>query len=245
MSGPHFSPYCGTLEPHEMCSDGKPIEERIVVFSLVKDRLGVTRKSFDSLYEKTKTPFKHIIVDQGSNPRFEAWDDRQVVYRLEENVGISAGTNLALDACVDADIIIKFDNDAIVLTDEAIDKCIEKVLDDPRYVVSPYIEGLVQNKGGAPRTMSYQTMGLVFGRSNHIGGIVTVAHKIAWDRFGRHRTPAPLHGGQDGEFSRKLVDMGFIFGYLEEYKVLHADNEYNSQDLAYWEKRKEEKQVMR
>lgn len=219
---------------------------KVVVFSLVKDRLFVTRKSFESLYMKTRTPFKHIIIDQGSTPQFTPFDDCQVVYRLEENIGISAGTNLALESALqEADVIIKYDNDCVVLTDGAIDACIKQVMQDVRYVVSPYVEGLVQNKGGAPRVMTYMTNGLLFGRSTHIGGIVTVAHKSAWQAFGKHQVPAPLHGGQDGEFSRKLIGLGYVFGYLEDYKVLHSDNEYTSADKEYWEKRKEEKTVMR
>jgi GT2 family glycosyltransferase len=220
----------------------------VVVFSLVKDRPEVTKQSFQSLYDKTKTPFRHVIIDQGSNPAFEARDECQFVVRLEENTGISAGTNKALDV-IDvlyaADIIIKYDNDCVVLDDGAIDACIDIVSQHPDVVCSPYVEGLVRNKGGAPRTGNTHFCDYLFGTTNHIGGIVTVASREAWNDFGRHAVPAPLHGSQDGEFSQKLRSLGYTFGYLELFKVLHSDNEFTSEDKEYWSKRPGEKRMMK
>ena len=215
---------------------------KVVVFSLVKDRPEITRQSFNSLYEKTKTPFTHVILDQGSNPRFEKWDEHQLVVRLEENIGIGAGTNRVLDFIDgDYDVAVKFDNDCVVIDDGAIDECIDLVHTFQRVVCSPYVDGLVHNKGGSPRVKNMHFGSRLFGVTNHIGGIVTVASKKAWGDFGRHATPAPLHGNQDSEFSSKLRSLGYTFGYLEMVRVLHSDSEHNQHNPEYWSKRKLEK----
>jgi GT2 family glycosyltransferase len=176
-------------------------------------------------------------------------DERQQITYLKENVGISEGTNLALYNIetiekiegLDFDIIIKYDPDCVVLDEGAVDKCIEIVMRHQDVFCSPYIEGLIVNKGGSPRIGMTHLCDELFGLTLHIGGACTVASREAWNRFGRHITPAQLHGNQDSEFSQKLRSLGYKCGYVEQYRLLHADNEFNSSDAEYWQLRKKEK----
>lgn len=230
---------------------------RVVVFSMVTGgRHGVTLESFKSLQKKTHRHFIHVVLDQNSDERtkivLKVYAEKYtnvILLRSEENLGISRGTNYVLDNIAKnlrPDVIVKFDNDCVILDDGCLDLCIAEVVQEDQLVLSPYVEGLVQNKGGAPRVA--HDVGRGIGFTEHIGGIVTVASWRAWVDFmklGGHAVPAPLHGNQDSEFSSKLRSVGYVFGYKEDVRVLHADRAEDSEYPEYHVLRKKEKEVYR
>ena len=46
---------------------------KIAIFSLTKDRLYYTKKTLQSLKEKTHIPFDHFILDQDSQDKTVEW----------------------------------------------------------------------------------------------------------------------------------------------------------------------------
>lgn len=215
--------------------EAKPL--KVAIFTLVRDRLDYTKETFESMRATTEYPFDHFIVDNGSGKETADWLDEYTekfgayVIRNKENVGISLGSNQALDAIPnDCDIIMKVDNDCRFLSKgwlEAIIDVFERVRS---YVVSPYVEGLIDNPGGVPRRRldnpqlsPYGYIGKnMIGFAPHLGGISIAAPKEAYEGF-RWRDMDFYHGIQDVEFSQHCLRQGYALAYLENIKVEHQE----------------------
>ena len=130
---------------------------KIALFSLTKDRFVYTKRTFQSLAKKTHIPYDHFVIDQGSEDKTVEWLNqfhnqlgKVYVYPLAMNIGINRGVNFAIDRIGEEyDVIIKLDNDLEIETDGWLEKCL-KVL-RPKLLLSPYVKGLIDNRGGVNR----------------------------------------------------------------------------------------------
>ncbi len=226
---------------------------RVAIFTLTKDRREYTHRMMASLALKTVTPYDHFILDNGSMDGTQddlmQWQEAgliQYYFNNQENTGISLGSNYLLDVIQGADCydwIVKVDNDCEILTNRWLERCLRVM--DKNTVLSPYVEGLVTHKGGSPRIGHDVRRNI--GWTNHIGGIVTIAHNEAYNDFGRWPVPAPLHGNQDVQFSKKLISLGYEFGYKEDVKCYHIDGTDGQEKKypEYFKLRQRERRVKR
>lgn len=206
---------------------GKKRKPKVAIFSLVYDRPEYTEKCFDSLYKTAGYPFTHFIVAQ--TPK-----DAKLIKKLypkahlienKENVGISKGSNQALDAIgKDYDIIMKVDPDCLFITPNWLKTMVRIYKSNHKIALSCYIQGLRDNPGGAPR----EFYGYLFkeheqlGFSKHLGGICHFVSAKAYEDF-RWDENSFLHGQQDLELSMYLNSRGYAMAYMENYFSEHYE----------------------
>lgn len=227
---------------------------KVAIFTLTKDRIDYTKTSFRSLHEKTKYPFDHYVVDNGSKDGTVEWLQEYqskhkgvTVINNLENVGISKGSNQALDAMGDEyDIIIKVDNDCEMLSSKWLESFVDIYEMNPRLILSPAVEGLVDNPGGVPRQGGYGILNqkYLIGVTPHIGGIFCVAPATAYDNF-RWPNDDFLHSNQDAQFSLYARESGYTLGYLENTRCVHIDTTAGQKEKykGYFKLREKEKQT--
>lgn len=231
---------------------GKVDEPRIAVFSLTYDRLDYTKTCFDSLYKTAGIGFDHIVIDNGSTDGtsewlMEEWENplgSNHAHFNGENKGISVASNQALEYCKEYDIIVKVDNDCLFLTDGWLAKMVEIWKSTRMLVMSPYIQGLRDNPGGAERMDYGQLKGELLGLTRHIGGICHFVDAKAYENF-RWDEEGFLHGVQDLELSQYLESIGYKHAYLENYFCEHYEGTdgQHARYPQYFERRKTEKRT--
>jgi len=227
-------PYLGEVK--------KPV---VAIFSLVYQRPEYTQRCFESMYETADYPFEHVVVCQTPEDAELEYKEGTHLIKNEQNRGISIASNQAVDYIqrnIKADIIIKVDNDCLFLTHGWLKKMIELWGANRRIALSPYVQGLVDNPGGAPRLGYGDLCGELIGVTQHLGGICHFVGADAYKLF-RWDETQPLHGIQDLEFSNYLVKSGWQMGYMENYFVEHIDGTSGQAKRypEYFERRKQEK----
>lgn len=221
---------------------------KIALFTLTKNRLEYTKQTFQSLKRKTHTPYDHFVLDQGSTDGTVEWLNKFThklgkvyVYSLVMNIGINRGVNYIVDKIGDDyDIIVKIDNDVEIETDGWLEKMI-KVL-APRSVISPYVKGLIDNRGGVDRYGNIKELNI--GLTPFIGGICMIGHRQAWkEDSGGWEFPRPKHAGGDKAFCSKLQMAGYRFGYKEDVIIKHIESTTGQHERYpdYFKLRKEER----
>jgi glycosyltransferase involved in cell wall biosynthesis len=228
---------------------------KVAVFSITYDRLGYTKKSFKSLLETAGYEYDHYVVDNGStdgtveylNSKYKHGVIKQLKLN-EKNEGISKASNDAVTMIKHHeyyDIIVKWDNDCIGLTKGWLAKMVEIWKSNHMFALSCYVQGLVDNPGGAPRLGFGTVKGELIGITKHIGGICHFVDARAYEAF-RWDEDSFLHGVQDMEMSQYLNFHGFSQGYLENYFVSHGPGgtEQQKKDYQdYFARRVREKQT--
>lgn len=222
--------------------------KKIAVFTLTKDRDDYTKRMLESMHRFTKIKFDHFIVDQGSkNDIAETTKGYPIkkIIKNKKNTGISKGSNQALEEIFKTDkydYILKVDNDCEFITPNWLEEMLEYMNMIPTSFVGPYVEGLVNNPGGAMR-IQYGTVGrFLFGPSYHVGGICNIAPSKLYEGF-RWNENDRLHDEQDLVLSKYAMSQNYQLGYLEEIKVYHMDSTAGQEEKypEYFQKRKQEK----
>ena len=223
---------------------------KVAVFTITYDRLGYTKKSFDSLKKTAGYSFDHFVIDNGSKDGTPEWltkkFDKNYLILNKDNKGISIASNQALDLIKRSgsyDIIVKFDNDCMCLTPNWLAKMVEIYKSNHLLALSPYVQGLKDMPGGAPRIGYGRMRGEFLGMTQHLGGICHFVASKAYDNW-RWPEQEQLHGMQDLEFSQYLIKIGYQTAYLENFFVSHGPlgTELQQKDYPdYFERRKAEK----
>ena len=223
---------------------------KVAIFTITYDRLGYTKKSFDSLRKTANYPYDHFIVDNGSKDGTREWlkknFDTDHLILNEDNKGISIASNQALDLIKrtdNYDVILKFDNDCMCLTPNWLNKMVEIYMSNHLLALSCYVQGLKDFPGGAPRMGYGRIRGELVGLTQHLGGICHFVASKAYDNW-RWPEGEQLHGVQDLELSQYLTKCGYQLAYLENYFVSHGPmgTETQARDYPdYFERRKTEK----
>jgi glycosyltransferase involved in cell wall biosynthesis len=228
-----------------------PVKEpTVAVFSITYDRLELTKKCFDSLHATADYKFKHFIVDNHSTDGTQDYLKEYAVKHQanitfnEDNKGISIASNQALKEINGKfDIVVKVDNDAFFLTKGWLKRMVDLWKANRMLVMSPYIQGLKDNPGGAPREDYGMVKGEYLGLTRHIGGIVHFVDANAYKDF-RWDERSTLHGVQDLELSNYLRTRGYLHCYLENFYAEHllgTEGQHKAYP-EYFERRKSEKQ---
>ena len=189
---------------------------------------------------------EHFIVFQGVQPTDEIQkivNDRNItpIY-LEKNIGIAMAMNLIYEK-LNGDIIIKFDEDAKILTKDFFTHVREIHKMSPRLVFSPYPIGLINNPGGvlskehqvgySENTDTYYTMRIV----NHIGGFARISPKEFtghW-RF-ENDLLSGVSGNEDGQHSNMCLQNNIPMAYLENCLAVEHQESTLGQHKRYGKK---------
>ena len=200
------------------------------IWTLTNNRLWDTQQMLKGLWDTSGHEFDHYVFDQGSTDGTQEFLCNLVkqgklayLYLSQENVGISRASNHLLDIIMAGEQypwVVKLDQDIKIMTPSWFEALVSRWKD--MEVMSPYVVGLQQHPGGAPR-VSHDYKRRV-GFAKHLGGAMNMAPMKAWKDFGRWTTPAPQHGLQDAEFSQRVRDKGWKLVYVEDVLVEHLGN---------------------
>jgi len=213
---------------------------RIAIYSLTRDRLDFTKVCFRSLQEKAGYPFDHYVIDNGSEDETMNWlfyeytdlvhsyPDRTVtLFPQSHNLGISSGSNLALDAIaavherVPYDLIGKMDNDCYVITSDILHHLVGCFESNGQWAaqmaLSPHVTGIVNQP---VRAREYGRNHLAIGETGMIGGLFHMLTSLVYLQF-RYPTDLPYARGQDDALCAWLGLRGVSVGYVEPVIVEH------------------------
>jgi GT2 family glycosyltransferase len=221
---------------------------KIAIYTLTRDRIEYTKECFQSLRERAGYAYDHFVIDNGSVDGTVEWlkenDFKKVIYN-KENVGISKGSNQALEEILKEqyDLIIKMDNDCFIETDRILEKIvvIYSAMGEfsPKYVLSPYVNGINNQptRGGKDGVGGY-TIGL----TAIIGGLFHIVPFSVYSKY-TYDESLPLAKYQDDFFCKWVKENGGRIGYIEELKVQHyegTDNQAKRYPNYFQRKWKEE-----
>lgn len=227
---------------------------RIAVYSLCRDRLDYTKICLASLQEKAGIQFNHLVVDNGSTDGTQEWLQKEYCASnkkcilLSKNHGISKASNIALNAIFassDPDIVVKFDNDCLVKSENILGQIVEIYKDmgpyHAKFALSPRVEGIARQP---TRANYFMFGGRRIGQTGIIGGLF---HCVPASVYKDYRYPEnlPLAKGQDDHFCDWFRKRGGEVGYIEGLVVEHYEGT-NAQALRYPEyfKRKFEEEKL-
>lgn len=203
---------------------------KLAVYTLTRDRLAYTKLAFQSLHEKAGIPFDHFVIDQGSQDVSRHWLEVQqnitikFLTLLDQNWGISAGTNLALDQIEQAgdyDLVVKFDNDCLVQTENLLARMVQAYQDLSRdhqpLVLGPKVNGLRNNQ---VRLKTWDTGHETVSRVAIVGGICQM---IGGDLVKVRLPGLKMAWGQDDFLSDQVNKKGGLAALVESCEVEHME----------------------
>ena len=228
MFKPTFPPAaCYIHRPflEERPSEAKP---KVAIFTLTYGRLDYTKRMWKSMCESAEYPFDWFVFDQGSDDGTGDWlfdvAKPRYVHLNGSNVGITKGSNHLLDKIREVggyQIIIKVDNDCEFMTKHWLETLVDLWKRNHMLYMSPYVEGLIGNPGGAPRVGHSNIGPYPVEVTKHIGGICAFIDASAYENF--RWTDQFKHGNQDSEASFAFRRLGYMPCYIPVHRVMHMD----------------------
>ncbi len=199
---------------------------KVAIFTLTRNRLSRTKRSFLSLRRHAGQPFEHHIVDNGSTDSTAEWLREnehcfESLMLLPENAGIPVASNIALDeirksAC---DLIVKMDNDCVIETDAILPKLTDAFVRlgfGSKCILSPHVAE-VQH---VPR-LSYCSVGdHTIGITGHVGGIFLAARSGMYRKY-RYPEYLAKDWGSDSHVCMWMRKRRGLVGYVENLLVRH------------------------
>ncbi len=213
---------------------------KVAVYTLTRDRLPYTQHCLSSFYENAGYPFKHFILDNGSQDGTPEWlrvnipPEHTVIYS-QENLGIARAANQLRPQVLSSnpDLIIKLDNDCEVLTPNILARIVafyEAVKAEGAVlpVTSPLVHGLRTRVG----RIGYAKVGLfTLEYTQIVGGIFHVVPVGVYSQYAYDET-LPKAFGNDGHFCKWLRERGVPIGYISELDVAHYETT-DGQELRF------------
>jgi glycosyltransferase involved in cell wall biosynthesis len=224
----------------------------VAIFTIHYDRYQYSKETYEQMIESAGYPFRWFCVDNGSKDQTKSWlteltkKGKVTAILNDTNEGITKASNLIIDEITRRpayDIVIKIDNDVTFQTKNWLKDIVELWKTNTMLYISPYVEGLVHNPGGAPR-VGYGQIGQEYIEiTHHIGGLFAAVDARAYKNF--RWQDSFLHGNQDMEASQAFMRIGYMPCYYPKHRITHKDTTEGQWDKypEYFERRKLEKQT--
>jgi len=226
---------CKIYADKTVLGERKPL--KVAIYTMTLDRLDLTKKMYKSLLDTAEYPFDWFVLDQGSKDDTpEYLKGKCNLIEKKENIGIAKGWDLLIDEIKKKggyDIVIKVDNDALMMTDGWLDKMAGIFRRNKQLILSPYVEGLNDSPGGVIRSrqdgkspyilINDKVMGMV----PNLGGIVFASPIELFDGF---KFPNGIEGNKDYYLSQYAKQQGYSLLYMEELRVFHMGGDRQTKD---------------
>jgi glycosyltransferase involved in cell wall biosynthesis len=170
---------------------------KIAVYTMTRDRLEYTKKSFDMLKRYAGIDYDHYVFDNNSTDGTKEWLQEQhekgklhYIYLADENMGQNIGANVLLDQIMieDYDWVMRWDNDIVPRTRRFLKKlynAAEKFLKSGIVpVLSPKIEML---KYPPEPFAEGNDVGFDYEAVRILGGMCRLHHRMFFERFRYNR----------------------------------------------------------
>jgi glycosyltransferase involved in cell wall biosynthesis len=195
---------------------------KVAILTLTRDRLDFTKHCFKTLQNKAGYLYDHYVHDNGSTDGTAMWLLGQLltsVYISSENLGIACGMNELRETIRGKgyDLVIKFDNDCEVVSDNILKEVVEMYEKCPElqsWALTPRTEGLRNQPRRGLDTYNFN--GNTVKPAGIIGGIFKIMPAKMFFSY-RNNEELPKASGNDSYFST----LGYRMGYIENLTVNH------------------------
>ncbi len=197
---------------------------KVAVFTIHYNREDYSKETYSQMRETAGYDFDWFSANNGDEMGEWVKKESEVFIDYKENVGISKASNDLLDVILKNDkydIIIKIDNDVEFITYNWLIDFIDLWERNHLLYASPYVEGLLDNPGGAPRLGRAFIADTLVEITRHIGGIFTFASSKGYR--GLKFKDKHLHGMQDVEASEHFKKKGYMPCYIPKHIIQHKD----------------------
>lgn len=187
------------------------------------NRLDLTKQTLDSLFNNTKTPFRLIIVDNGSTDQTKQYlmenknnlinsNDNCLGIELllnETNLGIAVGRNQCLKLASEFNdlYLSTIDND-VLFEDNWLGKCIDVLEKNDNFAVGVNFE-----KQNYPIT-NMNGCQVQLKPAGNLGTACTVFDRKLFVTIGYFTTDFGLYGEEDADYFFRARQAGYKIGYL-------------------------------
>jgi len=224
--------------------DGSVI--KVAIFTIHYNRLDYSKQMYREMMLTAGYEFDWFCRDNGGTVDWLIKDTNAILDAIKprKNLGITKSSNKLIDLIHetgDYDIIIKIDNDVEFQTYDWLKDIVDLWKRNHMLYISPYVEGLKDNPGGARRVGHGMIGDQYLEITNHIGGIFAAISAKAYNDF--RWTDEMLHGNQDVEASMKFRRLGYMPCYYPKHRITHRDGTEGQHKKyeEYFKKRKSEK----
>lgn len=140
--------------------------QKLAIYTMTRDRLDYTIRMISQLY-KCGYSYDYFILDNGSNdetPEFLKTLNLKYLYLSPENIGLWRGIEKILsdnNYFQDYDLVLKLDNDLEFPQENWLKNLIEVYNNNHYDILSPFVEGICNGKGGVERIKTDGDISLV------------------------------------------------------------------------------------
>lgn len=184
------------------------------------NRLELTKRMLDNFFNNTDSPYRLIIVDNGSTDGTKEWLEKLPegnsakihLHFNSENKGIAVGRNqgllLADTFGADDEYLATIDND-VELPKGWLTQCTDFIKEYPRLAIGVNFEG-------TPYPMvTRKDKKFQFKKEGNLGTACSVFHRDLHRKIGFFTTDYGLYGEEDADFYFRARLVGWEMGYLE------------------------------
>jgi GT2 family glycosyltransferase len=194
------------------------------------NRLELTKKSIQSILEKTLYPYYLTIVDNNSKDGTveylkDLYHQGKIknLILLEQNLGVATAANLAWQM-EDTELYVKFDNDMQALLSTWLSALV-------RVIENVHKVGILGYNFKDKKTSLEVIRGFTLRKSYSIGGGVVIIPRRTKDKIGYWREDYGPYGQEDGDYSLRVNASGMLCAYLPDTEAIN--NMQMSEEIEY------------
>jgi len=220
---------------------------KIAVYTLTRDRLHDTQRTFALLKEMAGMEYDHYVMDNGSVDGTNKWLAGQGLHYLNlslDNKGQCISSNMLIDAILNSgisyDYIVRLDNDITPKTDNFLARSIEAQQELGKgCVLSPDIIGLNHK----PKSFgNHATVHFKYDFVEALGGACRVTLPSVWDSF-RFSIHGPLALGEAQQISVYCHAENLPMVYVKDIVIEHITDNHFRDNPEYFRRRRMEEFV--
>lgn len=214
--------------------DRPPLKSRkkLAVYTLTRDRLDYTKRMLEQL-KNCGMEFDHFILDNGSTDGTQEWLKDAI--KLPKNTGLWTAINILLlytNYFYDYELVLKLDNDLEFPEDDWLTKLIDTYEARDYDILTPFVEGICNGKGGPDRIMDDNGIGMTLS----VGGACLLTTAEAYNELMPNKEMAR---GWDTWFCKEKR-----CGVVEDIKVKHDTEQQEADKPDYYQRKIEESKIV-